>query len=80
MTLMRISEINHMNYGIWKTIILKISRYRIAVKAETVQALIQRGSQLKREEKISSYDEWTHLMWVLKNKYREMTSEICHKD
>ena len=66
-----------MDYGTWKMEILKISRYRISVKVETVQALIERGNQLKREGKIRNYDEWTHFMWVLKNKYREMSSETC---
>lgn len=74
MTLGRISDINQMNYGMWKTEILKISSYRISVEVETVQALIQRGSQLRIEEKIINYEEFTHLMWVLKNKYKEMTS------
>jgi len=70
-----ISDIRYMDYGTWKMEILKISRYRMSVKVETVQALMERGNQLKREEKIRNHGEWTHLIWVLKNKYREMTSE-----
>lgn len=70
-----ISDIRDMDYGDWKMEILKISRYRISVEVETVQALIERGNQLKREGTIRNHGEWTHLIWVLKNKYREMTSE-----
>ncbi len=64
-----------MNYAAWKLEVLKITRYRISLKTEIVQALIERGNELKRERRIRDYDDWSHLMWVLKNKYREMTSD-----
>lgn len=66
---------DYTNYGKWRMEILKISRYRTSAQVETVQALIHNGNQLKRDGKISDYDEWAHLMWVLKNKYKEMASE-----
>jgi hypothetical protein len=69
------SDIPHMNYAAWKLEVLKITRYRISLKTEVVQALIERGNELKREGRIRDYDDWSHLMWVLKNKYREMTTD-----
>jgi len=73
----KLCDTSYTNYGKWRMEILKISRYRTSAQVETVQALIENGNQLKRDGKISDYDEWTHFMWVLKNKYREMTSETC---
>ena len=69
------SDIHHLNYAAWKLEVLKITRYRISLKTEVVQALIERGNELKREGRIRDYDDWSHLMWVLKNKYRGMTSD-----
>lgn len=37
-----------------------------------IQALIERGTQLKKEGKIRNYDEWAHSMWMLKKKLREI--------
>ena len=75
MTNSHLSDITYMDYWAWKMEILKISRYRTSVKAERVQALMEKGKQLKRKGKIRNYDEWAHLMWVLRNKYVELTSE-----
>ena len=69
------SDIRYMDYGMWKMEVLKISRHRLSVEVETVQTLIERGNQFKRQGKIRNYDEWAHFMWVLKNRYEEMTSE-----
>jgi hypothetical protein len=69
------SDIGRMDYGKWRMEVIQVSRYRISIDAETVRALIDRGNQLKREGNIRDYDEWTHFMWVLRNKYGELTSE-----
>ncbi len=69
------SDFHHLNYAAWKLEVLKITRYRISFKTEVVQALIERGNELKRDRRIRDYDDWAHLMWVLNSKYREMTSD-----
>ena len=64
-----------MSYEEWKMEIIKTTRYRIPIEIGKLQALIERGTQLGKEVKIRNYDEWSHLIWILKNKYRETTSE-----
>ena len=42
---------------------------------EEVEALIERGKQLKSEGKVPNYDKWAHSMWMLKKKLREVKNE-----
>jgi len=65
------------NYSQWKTHVYVICHYEMPKlglhkpSVKEIQALIERGAELKKEGKIRNCDEWAHSMWMLKNKLKE---------
>lgn len=66
------------DFGQWTRCVRNIARFQGKGRRDnvvTIEKLIERGIELKRQGKIRNYDKWAHTMWMLKKMQREMASQ-----
>jgi len=68
--------ISKRTFGQWESTVQAIFSYpKPEPTFEELEALIERGRQLKMEGKGPNYDRWAHSMWMLKRKLNELKAE-----